>query len=83
MDVGLHQVVDGRIDQPVPGHRGYAAEGLGDDGDPEMAVAARRPRMAGMQMALVLDDQQRGRKTVLQAAGAGAVRGWGLPAPMA
>src|ERR1700733_10526594 len=67
VDVGLQQVADGGIDQPMPRHRSQVAEGFGHDGDAEMAVAARRSRMAGVQVTLVLDEQQGGRKTNLQA----------------
>src|ERR1700722_9213842 len=67
VDVGLQQVADGGIDQPMPRHRSQAAEGFGHDVDAKMALAARRSRMAGVQVTLVLDDQQSGRKTSLQA----------------
>src|ERR1700679_2624394 len=86
VDVGLQQVADGGIDQPMPRHRSQAAEGFGHDGDAEMAVAARCSRMAGVQVTLVLDDQQGGRKTSLQApaqalftAGSRLAHGSGLP----
>lgn len=47
--------------------RRYAAERLGHDAYAEMAVARRRPRMAGMQVTLVLDGQECRRETALQA----------------
>ena len=59
-------------------HRGYAAERLGHDAYAEMTVASRRPRMTGVQVAFVLDDQQRRRKTGLQAPPQALFAGAGL-----
>ena len=67
VDVGFQQVVDGGVHQPVARHRGYAAERLGHYGYAEMTVASRRPGMAGVPVALVLDDEQQRGKTRLQA----------------
>ena len=57
MDVGLHQIPDCRIDLPVAGQRGHAAERLGDDMYAEMPQAARSTCMSRMKVALILDDE--------------------------
>lgn len=67
MDVVLHQLVDRGIYHPVSRYRRNPAEGVGHDPYAEMAVASRRSRMTGVQAAFILDDQDRGRKTRLQA----------------
>jgi hypothetical protein len=66
MNVGLEQVVDGGIDQAVASHGGYASEGLRNYPYAEMALASFRPGMAGVQVALILDDQDFGRKAALE-----------------
>ena len=62
----LQHIVDGGVHQAMARDRGDAAERLGHDGDAEMAVAAGRPGMAGVQVALVLDGQQRRREAAFQ-----------------
>src|SRR6202011_5247812 len=67
VDVGFQQIADGGVHQTVAPERGYAAERLGDNGDAEMAVATGCPRMARVQVALVLYHQERRGKMRLQA----------------
>src|SRR5258708_3337124 len=67
VDVGLQQIVDRGVYQPVTRHGRYAAERLGHYGYAEMTVAARGARMTGVQVTLVLDGQQRRHKTALEA----------------
>src|ERR1700730_5554287 len=67
VNVGFHQVADGGVHQTVTRHRGYAAERLGHDGYAEVTVAPRRPLVAGVQVTLVLNHQERWGKTRLQA----------------
>ena len=66
MNVGLKQVVDGGIDQAMASHRCHAAKGLRDNPYAKMALASLRPGMAGVQVALVLNDQDFGRKTTFE-----------------
>src|SRR5260370_17727593 len=66
VNVGFQQVADGSVHQTVTRHRGYAAERLGHDSYSEMTVASRRPRMPGVQVTLVLDDQELRRNPLLQ-----------------
>src|SRR5450755_1645504 len=51
----------------MPGNRGNAAERLGHDVYAEMALAARRPRMAGVHVTLVLNGQECRREPALEA----------------
>ena len=74
VDIALHQIVDRRVNQPMPGHRGYAAKRLRDDTNSKMALPAGRPGMALVQMALILDRQLRRRKAALATARASAAR---------
>src|ERR1700681_4602416 len=67
MDVRFQEVVDSGVHQAVTCDWGYTAERLGNDAYSEMAVAFGCARMAGVQMTLVLDDENRGRKTALEA----------------
>jgi hypothetical protein len=67
VDVRFQEVVDSRIYQAVTSHRRDIPEGLGNDAYPEMAVASGGTSMAGMQVTFVFDDQNRGRKTTLEA----------------
>lgn len=67
MDVSFQEVIDSRVDQAVTRQWGYTAERLGNDAYSEMAVSFGCARMAGVQTTLVLDDQNGGRKTALQA----------------
>src|SRR3981081_1320478 len=67
VDVGFQQIADGGVHQTVTPERGYAAKLLGDNGDAEMTVATGCPRVACVQMALVLDHQERRGKMRLQA----------------
>ena len=80
MDIGLHEVADRRVHQAVAGNGGNAAERLGHDGDAEMAVTLRRSGMPGVQMALILDDQERAGASA-PGTGAGAVAATGPPHP--
>jgi hypothetical protein len=68
MNVCFQEVIDSLVNQAVTRQRGYTAERLGNDAYSEMAVAFGCARMAGVQMTLVLDDQNRGRKSSLQTA---------------
>src|ERR1700691_2260603 len=67
VNVGFEQVIDRGVYQAVARHRGHAAESLSDDPYPKMAVTSRGPGVAGMQVTLVLDDQQRGLEAALEA----------------
>src|SRR5882762_2627597 len=58
VDVGFQQVGGGCVHQPVTRQRGCAAERLGHDCYAEMTVASRSPRVAGVQVTLILDDQE-------------------------
>src|SRR5258708_13542055 len=58
VDVGLQQIVDRGVYQPVTRHGRYAAERLGHYGYAEMTVAARGPRLTGVQGTPVLDGHQ-------------------------
>jgi len=66
MNVGLQKVIDGCVHQPVARDRREAAERLGHDSDAEMAVAAGRSGVAGVQVTLIFDGEERRRKTALQ-----------------
>jgi len=66
MNVARQEVIDGGVDQAVARHAAQAAKRLGHDSDAKMAVALRSSRMAGMPVTLVLDDEERRRKTALQ-----------------
>ena len=86
MDVGLQQIVQGRVDQPVAGQRCHTAEGLRDDVHPEMAAAVLRTRMAGVTVALILDvefQRREGFGEALAQQRHPAVRCHELPAPSA
>jgi tRNA A22 N-methylase len=67
MDVGFQEVIDSRVNHAVTRQRGDAAECLGNDADPEVAVSVGCAGMAGVQMTLVLDDEKRRCKTAFQA----------------
>src|SRR5450755_211425 len=66
MHLAIHQLCDGRIDLPVAGHRRHAPECLSDDMHAKMTKAARSTRMAGVQVALVLDDELLRREALRQ-----------------
>jgi len=68
MDVGFQEVIDGGVHEAVARERGHAAERLGHDGYAEMTLASGRPGMAGVHVALILDDQEGWGKTRLQTA---------------
>src|ERR1700733_13504154 len=68
VNVGFQQVVDGGVHQAVTRQRGYPAERLGHDGYAEMTLASGRPGMAGVHVALILDDQEGWGETRLQTA---------------
>ena len=58
MDVRLHQRAECGVYELVPLDTGPAGKGRRNDDDPEMPPPIARARMAGMQMALVVDLQQ-------------------------
>ncbi len=66
VDVALHEVPDGRIDQPVALQGRNTPERLGHDMYAKMAQAPGRAGMTGMQVALVLDDEFLRRKALRQ-----------------
>ncbi len=66
VNIGPQKVIDGGVHQAMAGHGGYAAERFRHDGHAKMPVALRRSCVAGVPMALVLDDQSQGRETALQ-----------------
>ena len=61
------KIVDRRVNQSMPGHRGYAAKRLRDDSNSKVTLAAGRAGMALMQMAFILHRELRRRKAALQA----------------
>jgi hypothetical protein len=66
MDIGLHQLADRRIHEPVTRERREAPEGLGDYTHPEMAQAPCGAGVARMVAAVILDDELLGRETLPQ-----------------
>ncbi len=66
MDGRFQQLIEGRVHQTVAGKRGKTAKRFGDDAHAEVALPARRPGVARVQVALVHDDQLRGRKSGLE-----------------
>lgn len=68
VDVGLEQIIDGGVDQPVARHQGNAPEGFGYDRYPEMTMSVRGSGVAGMQVTLVHDEEAGRRKTGFEAA---------------
>jgi hypothetical protein len=66
MDIGLHQLPDRRIDQPVPLERGAAPKRLGGNADTKMAEPARRTGVPDVVVALILDEELERRKTLPQ-----------------
>ncbi len=67
MNVGLEQVADCGIDHAMTCQRRDAAERLRHYAHAEMAETLRGPGVARVEMPLVLDHEDRGRKTLLQA----------------
>jgi hypothetical protein len=57
MNVGLHQIANRRIHQPVALDRRKAPEGLGDNPHPEMAEAPGGARVAHMMAAVIFDNE--------------------------
>ena len=58
--VGLHQRPQCLVNQPVTANTRLTRKCLRDDRDPEVAEAISGARMAGMQVALILDFQEFG-----------------------
>jgi hypothetical protein len=57
MDIGLHQLANRRVHQPMALERREAPEGFGDNTHPEMAQAPCGAGVAHMVTAVVLDDE--------------------------
>lgn len=57
MNIGLHQVAEGVVDQPVAFQGAAALEERGGDADSEVAAAVPGARVAGVEVAFV-DDLQ-------------------------
>ena len=58
MDIGLHQIVQRRVDRPVPGDRGHSGEGGADHSYAIVAAAIPGPGMPGMEVAFVGNFQK-------------------------
>lgn len=67
MNIGMHQISRGGIDQLMLFQRRFAGELRGTDDDTEVAFAFLRAGVAGMQMALILDLQMVDRECGSQA----------------
>ena len=66
MDIALQKIIDGGVDQPVPGHGGDPAKRFGHDPNSKVALAPARAGMACMQVTFILHRKLRGIKAFLQ-----------------
>ena len=66
VNIGLQEVSNRGVNQPMPGHGGYSSERLGHDPDAKMALAPRSPRVAFMQVAFIAHGKLGGVEAVLQ-----------------
>jgi len=66
MNVVLQKIIDGRVDQPVPGHRRYSSKRFRHDPYPKMTLPARGAGVACVQVTLIRHAELGGRKAALQ-----------------
>jgi len=66
MDIGLHQLAQRGIHDPVPGQRQLAGEGLADHPHPEVTAPIARAGVARMAVAFILKFQRTGLQPRLQ-----------------
>lgn len=66
MDVVLHELAEGLVDEPMTAQRGQAGELAGDDVDPEVTLAFACPGVADVQVALVGNFEFLGLQRVLE-----------------
>ena len=61
------------IDQAVAGERGHAAKGLRDDAHAKVTLSAGGPRVAGVPVTLILDDELLRRERLMEPCAAAVV----------
>ena len=67
VNVAFHKIIDGGVDEAVPGHREHAAKRLGHDANPKMTLTSRGAGVSRMEMTFVFHDELYRGKAQLQA----------------